>query len=87
PRGPCYVAQDGVIYLAQLTGLPIVPVSYNLQWKWRPNSWDRFLIPLPFSRCEFIFEKAFVVPRETSEVERGKFRLQLEQSLKSISEE
>ena len=87
PRGPCYVAQEGVIALAQLTGLPIVPVSYNLQWKWRPKSWDRFLVPLPFSRCEFTFEKAFVVPRETSDVEREKFRLRLEQALKSISED
>jgi lysophospholipid acyltransferase (LPLAT)-like uncharacterized protein len=86
PRGPRYVAQEGVIALAQLTGRPIIPVSFNLGWKIRPNSWDRFLIPLPFSRCEFIFEKAFVVPRETPEAGREKFRLQLEQALNQISE-
>src|SRR5262245_48533135 len=33
PRGPKYVIQDGVMSLAQLTGLPILPVSYNLKWK------------------------------------------------------
>jgi hypothetical protein len=87
PRGPRYVVQDGIIALAQLTGRPIIPVSYNLGWKIRPKSWDRFLIPLPFSRCEFTFEKAFVVPRETSEPGREKFRLQLEHALKRISEE
>jgi len=87
PRGPCYVAQDGVIYLAQLTGLPIVPVSYNLAWKIRPKSWDRFLIPLPFSRCEFIFEKPILVPREASAEDREKFRKNLENSLKEISED
>src|SRR6185295_11123120 len=51
PRGPCYVVQDGVIALAQLTGLPIVPVSYHLRWRIRLKSWDRFQIPLPFGPC------------------------------------
>ena len=39
PRGPCYRVQEGVISTAQLTGLPIVPVSYHLNWKVRPKSW------------------------------------------------
>src|SRR5207245_2002111 len=51
PRGPRYVLQDGVIVTAQLTGLPIVPVSYHLRWKIQLKSWDRFQVPLPFSRC------------------------------------
>lgn len=87
PRGPCYVVQDGIIALAQLTEMPIVPVSYHLGWKIRPNSWDRFQIPLPFSRCEIIYEKPIRVPRETSEPERESLRLQLEQTLKSISQD
>ena len=58
PRGPCYVVQDGVMSLAQLTGLPIVPVSYHVNWKIQLKSWDRFQIPLPFSRCEMYFGKA-----------------------------
>ncbi|HTA95249.1 MAG TPA: lysophospholipid acyltransferase family protein, partial [Verrucomicrobiae bacterium] len=57
PRGPLYIVQDGVMSLAQLTGLPIVPVSYHVNWKIRVKSWDRFQIPLPFSRCEMIYEK------------------------------
>jgi len=35
PRGPCYVVQDGVMALAQVTGLPIVPFSFRLSWKIR----------------------------------------------------
>jgi lysophospholipid acyltransferase (LPLAT)-like uncharacterized protein len=85
PRGPCYVAQDGVISLAQLTGMPIVPVSYQLGWKIKLRSWDRFQIPLPFSRCEMFYEKPILVPREASEAEREKFRRHLEEKLKSIS--
>ena len=33
PRGPCYIVQEGVMSLAQVTGLPIVPVAINLNWK------------------------------------------------------
>jgi hypothetical protein len=77
--------QEGVMSLAQLTGLPIVPVSYSLNWKIRVKSWDRFQIPLPFSRCEMIYEKPIYVPREATDAEREQLRLQLEAKLKSIS--
>jgi len=87
PRGPCYVVQDGIIALAQLTGMPIVPVSYQLGWKIQLRSWDRFQIPLPFSRCEMFFEKPICVPRDASESDRETLRRQLEQALKSISKD
>jgi len=85
PRGPCYVVQEGVMALAQLTGLPILPFSYHLQWKIRPKSWDRFQIPLPFSRCEMIVVEPIRVPREASNAEREVIRQHLEQVLKDIS--
>jgi len=85
PRGPRYQVQDGVMSLAQVTGLPIVPFSYYLNWKWQANSWDRFQIPLPFSRCEFVLGAALHVPREATEEERESLRVQLEQRLKEIS--
>jgi len=87
PRGPRYVVQDGVIALAQLTGLPVIAVSFNPQWKISLKSWDRFQIPLPFSRCEMIFEKPLYVPREASESDREAFRVQLEQALRNISKD
>src|ERR1043165_7863182 len=51
PRGPIYQVADGVTSLAQLTGLPIVPVAFDLNWKIRIRSWDRFQVPVPFARC------------------------------------
>jgi lysophospholipid acyltransferase (LPLAT)-like uncharacterized protein len=85
PRGPVSVIQDGIIALAALSGMPIIPVSYHLSWKIRVRSWDRFQIPLPFSRCEMIYEKPIRVPRETSATDRENYRLQLEKALKAIS--
>jgi lysophospholipid acyltransferase (LPLAT)-like uncharacterized protein len=85
PRGPRYEAQEGVITTAQITGLPIVPVSYHLNWKIRVNSWDGFQIPLPFAHCSVIMEKPLFVPREISDEQREMYRKQLEQSLREIS--
>ena len=85
PRGPCYVVQEGIISLAQLTGLPILPVSYYLSWKYRPKSWDRFQIPLPFAICEVTSGQMLRVPREATDAERENFRAKLETELRAIT--
>jgi len=87
PRGPCYTIQDGVISLAQLTGLPIIPVAYHMAWKIQLRSWDRFQIPLPFTKCYMSFVPAVRVPREASEEEREKLRRELEDRLKSLTDD
>jgi lysophospholipid acyltransferase (LPLAT)-like uncharacterized protein len=85
PRGPRYVVQDGVIALAQLTGMPVIAVAFNPRWKISLRSWDGFQIPLPFSRCEMIFEKPLRVPRELTAAGREVFRAQLEETMRGIS--
>ncbi len=85
PRGPCYQVQDGVISTAQLTGLPILPVSYHLNWKFRPKSWDRFQVPLPFARCRIRVGEIMRVPREATESERETLRQRLEEMMKAIT--
>jgi lysophospholipid acyltransferase (LPLAT)-like uncharacterized protein len=85
PRGPRYVLADGAITLAQVTGLPLVAVSYHLSWKVALKSWDQFQIPLPFSRCEITIGKIFQIPRELSDAERQKFRQEVETELLAIT--
>ena len=81
PKGPRYVVQHGVISLAQITGLPIVAVTCNTQWKISLKSWDGFQIPLPFSRCELRLNEPFHIPREAGAAEREALRKELEISL------
>jgi len=85
PRGPRYVVQEGVIALAQVTGLPILPAAYNLRGKLQLNSWDKFQVPLPFTRCQVIIAPPVRVPAEASEAERERLRLDLEQKLQAIN--
>ncbi len=87
PRGPCYVVQHGVMSLAQVTGRPIIPFSYHLQWKFRAGSWDGFQIPLPFSRCDMVVAPPIRVPREATDEEREVLRLRLEETLRAISKD
>jgi lysophospholipid acyltransferase (LPLAT)-like uncharacterized protein len=81
PKGPRYVVQHGVIALAQVTGLPIIPVTCNTQPKICLKSWDRFQIPLPFSRCELILNEPIFVPREADEARREERRSALQACL------
>jgi lysophospholipid acyltransferase (LPLAT)-like uncharacterized protein len=87
PRGPRYRVQEGVMSLAQVTGLPIIPFSYHLNWKIRVNSWDRFQVPLPFSRCEMNIGRPIRVPRDASDADREAIRSELERILKELSHE
>src|SRR4051812_19721223 len=50
PRGPKYVVQPGIISLAQLCAIPILPIGVFAHHKKQLRSWDNFQIPLPFSR-------------------------------------
>ena len=85
PRGPRYQIQDGITSLAQLTGLPVVPVALNLNWKISAKSWDGFQIPLPFARCEVWVGKPVRVPANASGAEREELRRQLETELRAIT--
>ncbi len=83
PRGPRYVIQEGVVALAQLTGLPIIPVTYHTRWKICARSWDRFQIPLPFACCHVVFGQPIRISRELSDEQRAALRLELEQQMRT----
>jgi len=85
PRGPRYVIQSGIISLAQVTGLPIIPASYQLSWKYRLRSWDRFQVPVPFARCDVRMAEPLHIPRLASEEERERLRLELEARMRLLS--
>lgn len=85
PRGPCYVVQEGAISAAQLTGLPIMPVSYRLGWKFTLRSWDRFQVPLPFSRLDVTLGEPLWIAPKADAAERERVRAELERRLRAIT--
>jgi lysophospholipid acyltransferase (LPLAT)-like uncharacterized protein len=87
PRGPRYQVQEGIVALAQLTGRPIIPACYHLNWKIRIKSWDGFQIPLPFACCNIRLGPPLHIPRETTDQEREQLRLELEKRLRAITQD
>ena len=85
PRGPAYAMKPGIVALAQMTGRPIVPATYRLTRKVTLKSWDRFQIPLPFSKCIFNFADPVRVPRQFRDEEREKVRARLEAELRRLT--
>jgi lysophospholipid acyltransferase (LPLAT)-like uncharacterized protein len=85
PRGPAERAQLGVITLAQRTGMPIIPVANSASFKKRLSSWDRFLIPLPFSKVAVVMGDPIYVQRRLSEEEQEKKRAQVEQAMVAVT--
>lgn len=63
PRGPIYKVKPGAIKLAQLTGYPIGIFYAHPERAWILRSWDRFLIPKPFSRVAISWGRNVVVPQ------------------------
>ncbi|MGA0845993.1 MAG: lysophospholipid acyltransferase family protein [Luteolibacter sp.] len=64
PRGPRYQLQPGVIALAQSSGASVVPVHVRFGKQWVLKTWDRFVIPMPFSRVQVIFDHPIQIPRQ-----------------------
>jgi len=85
PRGPCYVIQDGILALAQVTGLPIVPLGGNADRKVRFRSWDRFQMPLPLARCQLSFGEPLRVPRDIDVHGRESLRRELHERMQEIN--
>ena len=78
PRGPRYQAKRGPILLASMTGAPIIPFYVAVQHAWILNSWDRFVIPKPFSRIHTHFAEMIHVPPELDDdaIEHHRLRMQ-----------
>ncbi len=81
PKGPAYKVQPGVVFLAQKSGAEIVPAVAKFERAIVINSWDKFTIPLPFTRGEVLWGEPIKVGEgddleaKRSELERALLEL------------
>lgn len=87
PQGPRFIVQPGVIMLAKKTGYPIVPVSYSAKKIKIFSSWDRFILPYPFTACRMIYGDPVHVPEGSDRNAEESYRLRLESELCRITTE
>lgn len=62
PKGPFGKVKPGLLFIARMVGKPIVPVITSAEKKWVFNSWDRFMVPKPFSRILVRFGDPIDIP-------------------------
>jgi lysophospholipid acyltransferase (LPLAT)-like uncharacterized protein len=87
PQGPPEVIKAGLIRIAQVTGKPIIPTITSGQKKWVFNSWDRFMVPKPFSRVIIRFGEPIYVSPDLNEDEFEKNRVLVEKKMKALYED
>jgi lysophospholipid acyltransferase (LPLAT)-like uncharacterized protein len=86
PRGPRMRVSPGTITLAALTGAPIIAVSSSSSRAIRFNSWDRFLLPLPFGHIRVAFDEPLILPEPLDDAAAAEARRTLEDRLNRLTE-
>ena len=86
PRGPARKVQPGVVWLAKLTGHPVVPFHMEASSYWSLNTWDRTQIPKPFSTVALAVGAPIEVAADASEDGIESKREELERSLRLLEE-
>jgi lysophospholipid acyltransferase (LPLAT)-like uncharacterized protein len=87
PRGPVYQVSQGVIFLAQKSGAPIVPIHMEYSNCWRMKSWDRFVVPRPFSTLRAIFGEPIRIAPLSDPEQFETERLRLQNAMMSLVEQ
>jgi len=85
PRGPRMRCQPGVVEAARRSGVPVVPVACSSRPRLRANSWDQFLIPLPFTRGVIVYGAPIRLAGAVGE--REALRRHLEETLTAVTDE
>ena len=86
PRGPARKAQPGAVWLAKLTGNPVVPFHMEASSYWNLNSWDRTQIPKPFSTVALAVGQPIEVSADADDAMLETKRIQLEESLVELEQ-
>ncbi len=86
PRGPPWKVKPGAVLLAQLSGRPIIPLSYAASRAWKIK-WDRFVIPWPLARITIVVGEPLYVPKGLDAPGLERVQLDVEQRLRAAFEE
>ena len=87
PRGPRMKINSSIVKIASLTGYKIVPLAYSVKNKIFLNSWDKFLLALPFGKGCFIWGKPIKVQKRISYKEDLKISKKLEKNLLKLTKQ
>ncbi|HEX5131146.1 MAG TPA: lysophospholipid acyltransferase family protein [Candidatus Krumholzibacteria bacterium] len=85
PRGPMHVVKPGAAEIAKLSGCAIIPVTSASRRHRTFASWDRFELPLPFTRVVVRYGTPVRVPSDASSAALETARAEVERILNDIT--
>ncbi len=85
PTGPVYKFKSGVTMMAQMAEVPILPLGLAAKRRLRIGSWDRMMVPWPFSRVAIAVGEPRPVPRGLSSEQLAETGLELETILDQLT--
>ncbi len=86
PRGPAYELGPGIIFLAQKSGAAVLPMNLEFSHCWRLGSWDRFIVPRPFSKVRVLVSRLHRVGATDTPEQFEAERLSLQNAMMSLVE-
>ncbi len=84
PRGPKFEAKTGTVMMARMGNAPLVPIVCAASRAWTMNTWDSFMLPLPFARIVLAVGEPIEVPKTLSKDEIEGARQQLQSAMDSL---
>jgi lysophospholipid acyltransferase (LPLAT)-like uncharacterized protein len=84
PRGPRHKVKPGPVALGRSSGVPLTMFHVAVDKAWVLNSWDRMMIPAPFSRVLLRFGKLIHVPSEATDEDLERYTAELQSSLDRV---
>ncbi|MEN2980697.1 lysophospholipid acyltransferase family protein [Tistrella bauzanensis] len=87
PRGPRQRASGGIASIAKLSGVPVIPAAVGVRRRRLLGTWDRFMVPMPFSRGVFIWGEPIHVARDADAAALDRARQAIEDELNRITAE
>jgi lysophospholipid acyltransferase (LPLAT)-like uncharacterized protein len=85
PKGPLHVFKEGIVEIARITGKPIVLLSYSGNRRMIFSSWDKFLLPYPFSQVFFVWGDPIYISKDASRDQIEQSRQEIEGKLISLT--
>ncbi|MEW5692701.1 MAG: lysophospholipid acyltransferase family protein [Candidatus Hydrogenedentota bacterium] len=87
PLGPKFIVKQGIIWLASYKQIPILPITYSAKPSIVFNSWDNFILPLPFAKIKYKVDKPFYVPQIFNDEQKiEEYRLKLEKIMLELTD-
>jgi lysophospholipid acyltransferase (LPLAT)-like uncharacterized protein len=86
PKGPAFVAKPGPVMLGRMSGAPLAAFHIALEKPWVLNSWDRMMIPRPFSRALVCMSRVIRVPENADDATMEGLHAELQRTLERVRE-